>query len=667
MQKWGVLWILSITCMIFLYFVIDFAFSLFFTTDMEKQPIDVLKQYWGYDAFRPMQEQIIQSALDQQDTLALLPTGGGKSVCFQVPALCREGVCIVISPLIALMKDQVHNLQRRGIASVAIYSGMSSRDIDRTFDNCVFGGIKVLYVSPERLTTDMARERIRRMQINLLAVDEAHCVSQWGYDFRPPYLQIPLLRELIPNVPILALTATATSEVVADIQEKLGFRKPNVFQQSFTRSNLAYVVRHEEGKEEKLVEILNKVGGSGVVYARNRKKTKELAVMLQRKGISADFYHAGLEGELRSQKQDAWIAGKTRIMVSTNAFGMGIDKPDVRTVIHTDLPDSLEAYFQEAGRAGRDGKKSYAVLLYNDSDRRNLERNFELSYPPMEYIRQVYRALGSYYQLALGSGQGESYDFDITRFCEIFKLDPARTYSCLKILEQAGWLTLTEAVWSPSTLLLTADKETIYDYMLRQPKLDVILKSILRSYQGAFLHHINIKEEQLARFLNIPTEEVIKGLELMAKEDILDYQPRKDKPQIVFLQERVDPGNLTIDMELYQFRKQRQEKRIRSAVAYATDDECRSKMLLAYFGETDSRPCGVCDVCLERKKEALSTALFEQIKNKMKEALTGKPDTLKNVLALFPPSQKEEVANTLEYLLDEGFLIEEEQLLHWND
>lgn len=634
---------------------------------MEKQPIDVLKQYWGYDAFRPMQEQIIQSALDRQDTLALLPTGGGKSICFQVPALYREGMCIVISPLIALMKDQVYNLQRRGIAAAAIFSGMSSRDIDRTFDNCVFGGVKLLYVSPERLTTDMARERIQRMQVNLLAVDEAHCVSQWGYDFRPPYLQIPLLRELIPDVPILALTATATPEVVADIQEKLGFRKPNVFQQSFTRSNLAYVVRHEEGKEEKLVEILNKVAGSGVVYARNRKKTKDLAVMLQRKGISADFYHAGLDGELRSQKQDAWIAGKTRIMVSTNAFGMGIDKPDVRTVVHTDLPDSLEAYFQEAGRAGRDGKKSYAVLLYNDSDRRNLERNFELSYPPMEYIRQVYRALGSYYQLALGSGQGESFDFDITRFCEVFKLEPARTYSCLKILEQAGWLTLTEAVWSPSALLLTADKETIYDYMLRQPKLDAILKSILRSYQGAFQHHINIKEEQLARFLNIPAEEVIKALELMAKENILEYQPRKDKPQIVFLLERVDPANLTIDMELYQFRKQRQEKRIRSAVAYATDDECRSKMLLAYFGETDSRPCGVCDVCLERKKQALSTTLFEQIKNKMKEALTGKPDTLKNVLALFPPSQKEEVANTLEYLLDEGFLIEEEELLHWND
>lgn len=647
--------------------MVDFTFLLSLTAIMEKQPIDVLKQYWGYDAFRPMQAQIIQSALDRQDALALLPTGGGKSVCFQVPALCREGMCIVISPLIALMKDQVYNLQRRGIAAAAIFSGMSSRDIDRTFDNCVFGGVKLLYVSPERLTTDMARERIQRMQVNLLAVDEAHCVSQWGYDFRPPYLQIPLLRELIPDVPILALTATATPEVVADIQEKLGFRKPNVFQQSFTRSNLAYVVRHEEGKEEKLVEILNKVAGSGVVYARNRKKTKDLAVMLQRKGISADFYHAGLEGELRSQKQDAWIAGKTRIMVSTNAFGMGIDKPDVRTVVHTDLPDSLEAYFQEAGRAGRDGKKSYAVLLYNDSDRRNLERNFELSYPPMEYIRQVYRALGSYYQLALGSGQDESYDFDITRFCENFKLEPARTYSCLKILEQAGWLTLTEAVWSPSALLLTADKEAIYDYMLRQPKLDAILKSILRSYQGAFQHHINIKEEQLARFLNIPAEEVVKALELMAKEDILDYQPRKDKPQIVFLEERVDPANLTIDMELYQFRKQRQEKRIRTAVAYATDDECRSKMLLAYFGETDSRPCGVCDVCLERKKQALSTALFEQIKNKMKEALTGKPDTLKNVLALFPSSQKEEVANTLEYLLDEGYLIEEEDLLHWNN
>lgn len=632
---------------------------------MTKQPIEVLKQYWGFDAFRPLQEDIIRSAMEGKDTLALLPTGGGKSICFQVPALCRDGICIVISPLIALMKDQVFNLQRRGIPAEAIYSGMSSRDIDRTFDNCVFGGVKLLYLSPERLTTDMARERISRMQVNLLAVDEAHCVSQWGYDFRPPYLQIPLLREIIPEVAVLALTATATPEVVKDIQEKLGFSKENVFQKSFARNNLAYVVRHEEGKEEKLVEILNKVGGSGVVYARNRKKTKEIALMLQRKGISADFYHAGLDGDLRSQKQDAWITGKTRIMVSTNAFGMGIDKPDVRVVAHMDLPDSLEAYFQEAGRAGRDEKKAYAVLLYNDADRKNLERNFELSYPPMEYIRQVYRALGSYYQMALGSGQGESYDFDISHFCEIFKLEPARTYSCLKILEQAGWLTLTEAVWSPSALMLLADKEAIYDYMLRQPKLDAVLKSILRTYQGAFQHHINIKEEQLARFLKLTVAELIQSLELMAKEGILDYRPRKDKPQIVFLQERVDPANLTIDMESYRFRKERQERRIKSAVSYAETPECRSRMLLSYFGEQSSTACGICDVCLDRRRAGLSTEIFEHIQSRIRSRLSAGPETLDNLAATFFPREKDDAIKVLEYLLDEEFVVEEDGLLHW--
>ncbi len=614
-----------------------------------------------------MQEEIIRSALGGRDTLALLPTGGGKSVCFQVPALCKEGICLVISPLIALMKDQVFNLRKRGIAAEAIYSGMAARDIDRILDNCVYGDVKLLYLSPERLTTDIARERISRMRVNLIAVDEAHCVSQWGYDFRPSYLQIPELRERLPGVPVLALTATATPEVVADIQEKLAFTKPNVFQKSFSRDNLAYVVLHEEGKEEKLIDILQKVHGSGVVYARNRKKTKDFATLLQRKGISADYYHAGLEGELRAQKQDAWIGGKTRIMVSTNAFGMGIDKPDVRVVVHMDLPDSLEAYFQEAGRAGRDGKKSYAVLLYNDADRRNLLHQFDLSYPPMEYVRQVYRALGSFFQLATGSGRDQSFDFDISRFCEIFKLEPARTYSCLKILEQAGWLVLTEAVWTPSALMILVEKEALYDYMLKQPKLDAVLKSILRTYQGAFLHHINIREEQLARFLNVPTPELVKALEMMDKEGILDYRPRKDQPQIVFLEERVDPANLTIDMEMYLFRKQRAEKRIRSAIDYAQREECRSHMLLAYFGETGSKPCGICDVCLARRKKGLTSAVFEQIRDIIQDTICSQPEALESITALFPPGQREEVVKVLEYLMDEGFILEEEGLLRWKN
>ncbi len=631
----------------------------------QSSPIEVLRRYWGYESFREPQEDIIRSVLSGRDTLALLPTGGGKSICFQVPALCQEGICVVVSPLIALMKDQVHNLQRRGIAAEAIYSGMRSKDIDRILDNCIYGSIKLLYLSPERLLTELAKARIAQMRVNLLAVDEAHCVSQWGYDFRPPYLQIPEIRAQLSGVPVLALTATATPEVVADIQDKLGFASPHVIQKSFVRDNLAYVVKYEEGKDEKLVEILQKVGGSGVVYARNRKRTKEIATMLMRRGISADFYHAGLEGEARSQKQDAWISGQTRIMVSTNAFGMGIDKPDVRIVVHTDLPESLEAYFQEAGRAGRDGKKSFAVLLYNDSDRRSLWHQFEAAFPPIEYIRQVYRALGSYYQMAVGSGQGESYDFNLHQFCEVFKLEPGRTYNCLKVLESSGWIALSEAVWTPSSLMVIADKEQVYDYMLRHPGMDALLKSILRTCQGAFQHHVNIREEQLAHFIQTSTDELIRRLEILAKEGIIDYAPRKDQPQLTFTQERVDPANLTIDTALYNFRKQRAEQRIRAAVDYAQTEECRSRMLLAYFGEKDSSPCGICDVCLARRKQALSNTDVANVKAQLQHLLTAAPLSLEQLSAKWPVSQREAFIKTLEYLMDEGFILEKEGLLHW--
>ena len=410
-------------------------------------PNDILKQYWGFDSFRPLQEDIIQSVLDGKDTLALLPTGGGKSICFQVPALVKEGICIVISPLIALMKDQVYNLQKRGIAAVAIFSGMHYKDIDRILDNCIYGNTKLLYLSPERLTSDLVRERIKKMKVSLIAVDEAHCISQWGYDFRPPYLQIAEIREYLPKVPIMALTATATPEVVKDIQEKLEFKRGEVFQQSFLRENLAYVVLEEEGKMEKLFKVLTGVRGSGLVYVRNRRKTKEIAMFLKKYRITADYYHAGLTNEERSQKQEAWINDKIRIIVATNAFGMGIDKPDVRVVVHMDLPDSLEAYFQEAGRAGRDGQKSYAVLLYNQGDKLDLERRFELSFPPLKEVRLTYQALGSYLQLAVGSGEGESYDFDLVEFSRVYGFSTVKTFNCLKVLERAGWIALSESIY----------------------------------------------------------------------------------------------------------------------------------------------------------------------------------------------------------------------------
>ncbi len=623
---------------------------------MIDSPLHVLKKYWGYNSFRPLQADIVQSVLKGHDTLALMPTGGGKSICFQVPALCQEGICIVISPLIALMKDQVHNLQIRQVPAVAIYSGMHHKEIDRTFDNCVYGNIKLLYVSPERLVTDVARERIARMHVNLLAVDEAHCISQWGYDFRPPYLEIARIRELIPDTPVLALTATATPEVVEDIQARLAFRKKHVFQKSFARQNLAYVVLQEEGKMEKLLDILKKVPGSGVVYARNRRKTKEIAQWLRQKGISADFYHAGLQPEVRAERQDAWIADRTRIMVSTNAFGMGIDKPDVRVVVHMELPDSLEAYFQEAGRAGRDGKKAYAVLLYNQSDRLNLERNYELAFPEIQEIRRVYHALGSYYQLAIGAGKGQSFDFDLVDFVKNFQLEPLKAMSALKALEQAGWLALTEAVFVPSSLTVRVDKSELYDYQLRNPTLDPVIKAILRAYQGAFNHYVQVREPQLSVLLKMSTEDVIRALQTLHKDQVIDYQMKTDKPQLIFLEDRVERTALNLDFELYRFRKTRHLERIQRAIAYAEQPLCRSRQLLQYFGEQSERDCGVCDVCLGRTKSDLSNADYDAIKSRIIEKVNIMPLSLENLIASFASSSQEKVIRVLEYLLDEGVL-----------
>ncbi len=612
-----------------------------------------------------MQEEIIQSVLAGRDTLALLPTGGGKSICFQVPALAREGICIVVSPLIALMKDQVQNLQRRNIPAAAVYSGMSYTAIDRILDNCVYGQTKLLYLSPERLTTDLARERIRRMPVNLLAVDEAHCISQWGYDFRPPYLQIAEIRELLPEAPVLALTATATPEVVNDIQDKLAFRRKNVFQQSFTRSNLAYVVLQEEGKQNKLLDIVRKVPGTGIVYVRSRRRTKEIAYLLRKKGVSADYYHAGLSPEERSRKQEAWINDQYRIMVSTNAFGMGIDKPDVRTVVHMELPDSLEAYFQEAGRAGRDGKKAYAVLLYNQNDRRSLERNFELSFPGLSELRQVYRALGSYFQLAVGAGAGQSFEFDIIDFARTYQLDPVKSFNCLKILEQEGWLVITEAVFQPSTLMIKVSKDELYDYQLRHPKLDRILKSILRTYQGAFTQAIHLRESQLARFLNIPPAELQQGLELLHKDGIVRYQPQTDQPQLFFTRERVDAGNLTIDQEAYNFRKNRQLERIKAAIAYAETPVCRSRQLLHYFGEKSERDCGICDICLERSRGTLTSEDYEKLKEKIRRLLERESLRLEEIVDSFAPKYREKVLQTLTFLTEEGYVEEAGSRFVW--
>ncbi len=628
------------------------------------QPKDILKKYWDFDTFRPLQEDIINSVLAKRDSLALMPTGGGKSLCFQVPALCHPGICLVISPLIALMKDQVQNLKKRGIMAEAIYSGMHYREIDRIFDNCIYGEIKFLYLSPERLGNDMARERIQQMNVNLLAVDEAHCISQWGYDFRPSYLKIAEIRELLDNVPVLALTATATKKVVADIQEKLEFENPDIFSISFARENLAYVVQGVENKMTKLFTIIKNVKGSSVVYVRNRKRTKEIAKVLKNNGISADFYHAGLSPDQRNNRQEAWITNKTQVIVCTNAFGMGIDKPNVRSVVHMDLPESLEAYFQEAGRAGRDGKKSYAVLLYAPKDKAQLERNFKLSFPPIADVRQVYRALGSYLQLALGSGEGKSYDFDIVDFCKNFKLDVLQSFSCLKLLEKEGWLVLSEAVYLPSTFKVIVRREQLYDFQLKNKALDPIIKTLLRVTEGAFQHHAKINEFAIARFLKMPVEQLLLALNQLHKDQIIDYRPAKDKPQVIFTKERVDASNLTIDIEQYNFRKERQQQRIQKAIEYATIDRCRSQQLLAYF-EEKSLPCGVCDVCLDNKEKGLSKDGFERYKLKIQSLLKREKLTESELLESFSSSRQANVLEALSYLLDEGMVDREEDKLTW--
>ncbi|MEM1325477.1 MAG: ATP-dependent DNA helicase RecQ [Bacteroidota bacterium] len=627
--------------------------------------LDILQQYWGYPSFRAPQQDIIESVLAGKDTLALLPTGGGKSICFQIPALLQEGICIVVSPLIALMKDQVAQLRQRNIAAEAIYSGMHYKEIDRIFDNCIYGKTKLLYLSPERLLTDIARARIAKIKVNLFAVDEAHCISQWGYDFRPPYLEIAEIRELHPKVPVLALTATATKAVEADIQDKLAFSKPHVFRKSFMRPNLAYVVLQEDHKEQKMLDILQKVKGSGVVYVRSRRKTKDLALLLQKRGIRADFYHAGLDANTRSQKQEDWISDRIRIMVSTNAFGMGIDKPNVRSVIHMDLPDSLEAYFQEAGRGGRDGKKSYAVLLYDNIDKVRLEKGHEQAFPSMKTIRQVYRALGSHYQLAVGGGENQSYDLDMTQFAATYRLDLVETFNSLKVLEQEGWLTLSEGIFVPSQLMIRVAKEDLYAYQIKNAQLDKILKVILRSTQGAFGNYVKIKERQLAKVLNIQLQQLQKALEKMQTDGIIHYLPQRDQPQLTFLQERVDADNLSIDHTAYRFRQEQQAQRIRHAIDYAERLQCRSQQLLTYFDEEEPELCGICDVCLGRHEAEIDEDEMNTYRSKIQKLLGKESLSVHELVNSFTPKRRQKVLSVIEILLAEEVLEKSGEVIRW--
>ncbi|NIJ50853.1 RecQ family ATP-dependent DNA helicase [Dyadobacter arcticus] len=602
----------------------------------------ILRQYWGYDSFRPFQEEAIQTVLHGNDALVLLPTGGGKSICFQVPVMASEGVCIVVTPLIALMKDQVEQLKKREISAAAIHSGMSKNEIDITLDNCIHGHTKFLYVSPERLRTDIMLARTKQMDICLLAIDEAHCISAWGYDFRPSYLLISDFRKIIPNVPVMALTATATEEVRADILDKLEMRNARVFKQSFARANLSYSAFGEENKEAKLLQVLKNVPGTAIIYVRTRKKTKELADWLVQQGISAQGYHAGLPFRERSDRQSAWIKNQTRVVVATNAFGMGIDKPDVRAVIHFDLPDNLEAYYQEAGRAGRDEKKAYAVALFNQIELEELSDSIERKYPPIETLRRVYQSLANYYKIAAGGGEFRSFSFDIQAFTGIFGLPANETHYALKLLEEEGFIQLSENFNDPSKIHFLVDNRQLYDFQIRYQEIDSFIKVILRMYGGeVFTEYLRISETEIGQIYFAQEQEVIKKLKFLAERDIIAYEPRRDKPQLTFLTPRYDAALLPLNIFEIQKKKDRDLKKAKAVARYASHTHiCRTLLLLEYFNEFDAKECGVCDICIKNKKtetqkdSGLAIAITRYLQKelattprKMRHAFENIPDT----------------------------------------
>ena len=599
---------------------------------------EILKQYWGYDSFRDLQEEIITSIGEGKDTLGLMPTGGGKSITFQVPALAQEGICIVITPLIALMKDQVQNLRKRGIKALAVYSGMTRQEILTALENCIFGDYKFLYISPERLDTDIFRTKLRSMKVSMITVDESHCISQWGYDFRPAYLKIAEIRALLPGIPVLALTATATPEVVKDIQARLDFREENVFRMSFERKNLAYMVRQTDNKTQELLHILRKVPGSAIIYVRNRRRTKEITELLVNEDITADFYHAGLDNAVKDLRQKRWQSGEVRVMVATNAFGMGIDKPDVRIVLHLDLPDSLEAYFQEAGRAGRDGEKAYAVILYTKTDRTTLHRRVVDTFPDKEYILNVYEHLQYYYQMAMGDGFQCVREFNLEEFCRKFKYFPVPVDSALKILTQAGYLEYTDEQDNASRILFTIRRDELYAY---------------------------ISEATLSVRTGLTREQIYNILVTLTKRRIVDYIPHKKTPYIIYTRERQELRFVHIPPAVYEERKARYEARIKAMEEYViSENVCRSRMLLRYFGEKNEHNCGQCDVCLShRATDTLTGESLEELKKKIAELLAQKPHTPAEIAEKIE-AEKERVSEVIQYLLEEGEWKMQDGMIH---
>lgn len=616
----------------------------------------ILEQYWKYKSFRPLQQDIITSVLNGNDTLALLPTGGGKSICFQVPAMAKDGLCLVISPLIALMKDQVENLKKKGITALAIFSGMTRKEVINTLQIAGNSNCKFLYVSPERLETNLFKEYLPSLPVSLIAVDEAHCISQWGYDFRPPYLRIAQLRDELPGIPVLALTASATPEVQNDICEKLKFKNHSIFRQSFERPNLSYSVFNEDSKINKLLEILNSVPGTSIVYCRSRRHCKELAELLKMHGISADFYHAGLKQEERNTRQQDWINNKTRVMVCTNAFGMGIDKPDVRTVVHVDIPDCLENYYQEAGRAGRDGKQSYAVLLYRAQELEDLKLLPAIQFPELSEIKKVYQSLVNYLQVPAGAGAEIYYPFELGDFTKKFSLDVKLVLPSLKVLEQEEMLAFNDYVFIPSKIQFTTTKETLYEFERSQPALDAMIKTLLRTYGGIFDFPASINEPMLAKLLKTGNESVIQQLQQLHSFGIIFYEPQKDTPQVYFFRNRPATVDLKINMQQFLERKKRYESRVEVMRAYVPEKSaCRSSIISNYFGDTNTKDCGVCDNCLAKKSTALNEKEFSYIHQRIIEALQ-KPADSKALLQQLTGIKKEKAWKVINFLQAENKL-----------
>ena len=625
---------------------------------MSERTRAVLRQYWGYPSFRPLQEDIVDAVVAGRDTLALLPTGGGKSICFQVPALAMEGVCVVVTPLIALMKDQVAHLVAKRIPAAAIYTGMHPDQVELAYNQAVFGRLKFLYVSPERLQTEMFIEAIKRMKVNLLAVDESHCISQWGYDFRPPYLKIAEIRPYIPNTPVLALTATATAKVVDDIQHRLGFKKKNVFQSSFERKNVTYNVYHEPDKFGVLYRKLHALNhGSAIVYVRNRKKTQVVAEWLNSVGISATFYHAGLDSKIRDERQDLWMRGKVKVMVATNAFGMGIDKPDVRLVIHLDLPDSIEAYFQEAGRAGRDLQPSEAFLLVSDADVRQLEENLQQSFPELERIKTIYRALGNYLKVPVGTGEGLMFPFDMVDFCRSYSFEVKEVFNTLKLLEKEGIIAFSDGFDDTSKVWIKATRDELYRFQVAFPQFDPLVKYMLRTLPGVLSGFVRFNEGMASTKTGVSEANIVSQLKKMEDYNFLTYVPRQDKPQLQLVTELLDTRYFTLSKENYADRKKDAAERVKAVIDFVNNDqECRSIQLLRYFNENSGRECGKCDVCVNHASHTVENSEFEQISRLLRESLREHPLKIGEALDVCPGHEEETVMEVIRWMIDSGTL-----------